>query len=443
MTKTVYSGYNFWGLFCTKDKISSEDVCGTGRCFDKETNKCVDKTGGGCDTDLHLFKKGCVTEGLFKDYQVNAEKICNHSDYKWTEHLSKCVKNCDPGFYEVVDVTLPDGRRCEPVKTCTSGDEYEIQAPTQTSDRQCAAATQCEDTEYEVAPPNGTQDRQCAKFTECTTNQYEAEAPLSPVSDRVCLPIKICEEETQYETAGPTGTTDRQCEDLKSCAHNEYQAMAPQSVKVPVGDEGVETVDMYVSDRTCEKIKLCDANHYQVQPPTFDKDRECTPLTSCGEDEYQSDAPATIQVEHNDESHPMYVSDRTCKTLTKCKTRQDYGTDYQAEYESESPTSDTAGFTSDRVCRRTELRLNGKPELSERIMDKESCRKALVALGEITPADPVEVQEMPGYAPGCFFRNVKQKKGAFVNTLEDDDKTGGCEATWARCALHVVPETTD
>ena len=63
--------------------------------------------------------------------------------------------------------------------------EYELHAPTNTSDRVCRPLKQCTQTQYEQQPPTPTSNRVCAYLTNCTINQYER-VPPTDTSDRLC-----------------------------------------------------------------------------------------------------------------------------------------------------------------------------------------------------------------------------------------------------------------
>ncbi len=61
--------------------------------------------------------------------------------------------------------------------------EFDITAPTATSDRVCSASRVCSSFEYEL--------RAAAAYTICSASQWES-TPPTLTSDRVCPAITIC-----------------------------------------------------------------------------------------------------------------------------------------------------------------------------------------------------------------------------------------------------------
>jgi hypothetical protein len=82
-----------------------------------------------------------------------------------------------------------------------------------------------------------------------------------------------------------------------------------------------------VSSSTCQRITVCDSDKYESTAPTSISDRVCSALSSCGENEYISQAGGT---------ETRLSSDNVCLALTSCNSIQ---------YESLAPTA-----TSNRVC---------------------------------------------------------------------------------------------
>src|SRR5690554_8028308 len=68
----------------------------------------------------------------------------------------------------------------------------------------CAAATECEATEYEVRAPSETSDRHCELLTLCSLEGCESLAPTS-TSDGTCSPLTTCKF-YEAEISPPTPT---------------------------------------------------------------------------------------------------------------------------------------------------------------------------------------------------------------------------------------------
>merc|ERR1719335_1770204 len=202
-----------------------------------------------------------------------------------------------------------------------SDEEWEVFAPTLTSDRVCAPLTTCDPTEYESAPPGSYHgsyyglfthtsrktDRECKPIRICRPTEYEAHPP-GPTFDRVCKPLRVCGG-TEFETLAPSATQDRECQYYTVCGRNQFRTRLPT----------------YTSDRLCQDVQECNPHgevlhYYESVPNTATADRTCTALTMC-------DYSYQIVVEP-----PTEWSDRKCKSITTCTS---------SEYEALPPTRAT------------------------------------------------------------------------------------------------------
>lgn len=120
----------------------------------------------------------------------------------------------------------------------------------------CAAATECEATEYEVRAPSETSDRQCESLTLCSLEEFESLAPTS-TSDRKCSPLTICKF-NEAEISPPTPTSDRECEKLTNCDDDSYE--------IGIGEDG---------QSECALLTVCGENEYEATAPTATSDRVC------------------------------------------------------------------------------------------------------------------------------------------------------------------------
>ena len=129
--------------------------------------------------------------------------------------------NCPPGQYVVDDGNNNENRTCgscsegtysdmqntqkctDKKKTCPAG-EYFTPFNDQTVDNTC---TVCPGNQFKTGKNS---DKTCTDWTECNkTTQYEIEAPTA-TSDRVCKALTTCND-NEYETEAPTATSDRVC----------------------------------------------------------------------------------------------------------------------------------------------------------------------------------------------------------------------------------------
>jgi hypothetical protein len=163
-----------------------------------------------------------------------------------------CVEatQCEMGEYEVVTLTFTSDRVCAPVTSCLEGQYIQV-AATYSSDIVCADYTPCnggmfeaiaggpaadrvcsvprfclpEDDLFEVQAPTQTSDRVCGLITPCQPSEYEQRAPTA-TSNRVCNPVSTCIDGPEAELRPPTPTSDRVCACQNEHHHDyKYQVM--------------------------------------------------------------------------------------------------------------------------------------------------------------------------------------------------------------------------
>ncbi|EGD78208.1 hypothetical protein, variant [Salpingoeca rosetta] len=236
---------------------------------------------------------------------------------------------------EFAQVENDGSQSCTPVTACSTATEYQVVAPTASSDRQCAVLSTCSPSQYEVTAATATSDRECQDVSVCDRRTEFEQQPPTTTSDRECATITICEAATQYETKAPTSTTDRECTTLTPCVRGEeYQSVGPTATSdrecTPITHCHVlgkyQTIPAtFSTDAVCANLSRCDATtQYELGAPTATSDRVCDDLASCNIDQYETAAPTA-------------TSDRTCANVTVC--------DAATEYETAAPTA-----TSDRTC---------------------------------------------------------------------------------------------
>lgn len=181
------------------------------------------------------------------------------------------------------------GNDCDPATTCGE-EEYEVQAPSPTTDRVCAPVAPCEPNTYETTAATETSDRVCSPLTVCTPGYFVA-SPGTATTDTICAPCPSATysstinadacvawsrcDEGETESVPPGATSDRvcsacgtgkyessgQCLAITSCSQGEYETAAPTAT----------------SDRQCSSIKTCEPGEMQIAPPTANSDRVCAP----------------------------------------------------------------------------------------------------------------------------------------------------------------------
>ena len=145
---------------------------------------------------LHLFKKPCRDGDdvcYDKCYLFGGGRIAQMRNDETSERASgnkDDVVSCSAREFE-------SGGMCKPLTTC-SAEEFEITAPSKTSDRTCKTLTTCSADEFELNAPSKTSDRACKTVKTCSAREYERRPP-SATTDRECAP------ETSGCTAGDPG----------------------------------------------------------------------------------------------------------------------------------------------------------------------------------------------------------------------------------------------
>lgn len=224
---------------------------------------------------------------------------------------NRVCSSCGAGKYE-------NGGQCLTLTKCTAN-EYETVAPTATSNRECEAVTHCVAGEMETAEPTETSDRVCAK---CSDGTFSAQQDATS-----CQTWTTCSAGSRVLTKG-SATADRVCTfcnagtysstdnaDACTTCTSGYAGSARATSCTPwtICQAGSEVVDQGTSstDRTCAACpsqtystgenadscsawKVCLSSQYESTTPSSTRNRGCTNLTNCGNDnQYESKAPTT------------------------------------------------------------------------------------------------------------------------------------------------------
>lgn len=125
--------------------------------------------------------------------------ICNHKVSRWTGSdaaVLASVAASDQWVLVAAEGIVPTvDRICEPLTECSSA-EFEVQAPSAVSNRECQELTVCDTvsnnegdakqaTQYILEKSTGFADRECAPLSQCVGDETEEDAPTD-ASDRVC-----------------------------------------------------------------------------------------------------------------------------------------------------------------------------------------------------------------------------------------------------------------
>ena len=117
----------------------------------------------------------------------------------------------------------------------------------------------------------------------CASNEYESEAPTK-TSNRECQLAGCCDAATHYVAKAATKTTP------KTCARQKQKACKGYWVQ-PANVQNCDGKDEYLADYSCVPHKVCGASRFESKAPTDDADRECTDLTECVSGFFESQKP--------------------------------------------------------------------------------------------------------------------------------------------------------
>ena len=189
--------------------------CGAGLWFDPLHSSCQAWTV--CDAN--------ATEATAPGFMVDRSCGCN-GDYFGSGVSCSLLTVCLAMQFESVPATLTADRSCAAYTAC--GARQELVPATPTTDRSCACVPgeyldsidgscqpmsmcsyQFGQGQFEMAAPTLTSNRLCQSVAVCASTEYESVAP-TPFSNRECLPISICSEDAQEITAA-SNVTNRVC----------------------------------------------------------------------------------------------------------------------------------------------------------------------------------------------------------------------------------------
>ena len=217
---------------------------------------------------------------------------------------------------------------CFDHQMCSKG-QYEVEGSTTLfAERRCFSHDECSTAlEYEMQPPTDKTNRICGLLADCAPGERVATAPTK-TSNRECL---ACANFTWQDTANQD-----QCRPMSVCGVGEYVSVegTPSSDLVCIGCSAGTSFQDEAGHRAlaCKPVRNCTAAvEYESAAPTLVTDRWCTALTECT-------TPTQPWNGDWESSAPTATTDRVCSPLTEC-----LGEPY--EWESVAPTA-----TSDRVC---------------------------------------------------------------------------------------------
>jgi hypothetical protein len=152
---------------------------------------------------------------------------------------------------------------------CTTGEQFQFAAPTDTANRVCQALSTCDSvSEFESTEATETSDRECSPLSECDTNAIIA-VPATTTSDRTC------------QCAGEFFGTGLECTAWTVCGQNANTIVEGSSTadRQCACDNGHWEQNRGEGGGDCAPWTTCDEGHHETVEPTLFNDRECEPNT--------------------------------------------------------------------------------------------------------------------------------------------------------------------
>jgi hypothetical protein len=224
-------------------------VCGhdnPGKCYNCPAGRAKDFNGGVKPSAPDATEKRCkpCNPGEYQDEEgaATCKKVDGFNEWQPSPHATYALetRKCSATEYEIVAPTTSSNRECASHTVCTL-DQFESRAASTHFDRRCQDRTVCDyNTEWETRAPGHDFDRQCKSATVCGKDDFESQ-PLTPDSDRVCTPHTVCHKTNEWQTKAGGKFHDRECKKHTECTSTEWQTRK----------EGTH------HDRTCSMLQQC------------------------------------------------------------------------------------------------------------------------------------------------------------------------------------------
>ncbi len=179
----------------------------------------------------------CVND-LTSDYDLDDDGDVDLDDIIMVTVPSAVNCSCDAAL-EVTDclsgIVVITEETCDPCATDSSFLSDEDQCT-------CSPFTECTLAEYELAAPSATTDRICVPLTECAVYEYES-VPPTVISDRECAPVSVWVEAEDYGGVGLDGLSYHD-----ASPGNDYGAYRDDDVDIYQAEDGSFVVDMQAGE---------------------------------------------------------------------------------------------------------------------------------------------------------------------------------------------------
>lgn len=168
---------------------------------------------------------------------------------------------------------------CETISPkCDESSQYEVVAPTASTDRLCAGNVKnCFIDAGEVALPGTGPVPTCVDVKPCTADAYTG-VGATAVTQPVCIPYTECTD-SEYEVKELTRQSNRVCAALSSECSRSGKASRRTTLDdgdVPLLSESFETAaPTLTTDRVCTSTTVCNAGETLVAQASATSDRTC------------------------------------------------------------------------------------------------------------------------------------------------------------------------
>ena len=308
--------------------------------------------GDGTDRRCKVKKTACGTNEWFHsfanathDMDCRACRVCPAGSYKTGNCTGTSDTICTPytvcptgqfgaGDSAFADITCAECSACSQseyiaqpcdenagtdticmlASLCDGVTEYQSQALTASSDRECGNCSTCEADER-VSSPCGTiglvndtyMDTACVDVNSTAEDIMcpRGQAPMGTNPHVVCVDCQPCDGVTEYAKEGAYCLDDPaakifapRCEAVIECAAGFAEIAAPTPTSDRVCSAGVQCppnayststrVTADVTDLVCIPDPPCGDGFFEIVPPTPQSPRQCTPCIVCPDGEYAS-----------------------------------------------------------------------------------------------------------------------------------------------------------
>lgn len=230
--------------------------------------------------NTEIITGGCPVAGTSSD--ASAVEAVAAACYPINPGLEKCrkLRRCTALEYESnanvrskhIDV------ECETISQCDENSQYEVVAPTPSTDRLCAEKVEhCFIDAGEVALPGTTPVSTCVEVKPCSDEEY-TDAGATADNQPVCVPYQECKD-GEFQVQPRTRQSNLLCSSVSPVCSRSGEAPRRTTLddgEVPALPESFETAaPTATTDRVCTATTVCNPGDLLVSQASVTSDRTC------------------------------------------------------------------------------------------------------------------------------------------------------------------------